>query len=308
MTECVIERRDFTVVSVAGAVLIGLCAWALFTAWSAIVSGHPSYLVFYVAAVGIGAASVYRSLRRPSPHRVVLSVIASFGLLVLAAASFWLRPFSAEAPALEALENPEGYEVTSTSTAITMEPMEDVSRVGLIFQPGARVDARAYASILAPIASSGHPVVIVKQPLGIGFLALGSIPGIVEERPSIEWVTAGHSLGGVAASEATDEAIGGLVLWASFPADDISSVPGLEVTSIYGTADAIATVANIADTESRLPSRTVFVPVEGAIHSYFGDYGLQPGDGTPTVGRDTAQEMIVAATLDTLSRVLTGSG
>ena len=39
------------------------------------------------------------------------------------------------------------------------------------------------------------------------------------------------------------------------------------------------------------------------MHSYFGDYGEQPGDGTPTVSRAEAQRQIVAATvalLDTL--------
>jgi pimeloyl-ACP methyl ester carboxylesterase len=307
MTECLIERRGFTLVSVAGAVLLGVCTWALITAWGAIISGHPSYPVFYVAALGIGGTSIYRSVRRSSERRVVLSAVGSLGILVLAAASFWLRPFSAEASALEALENPGAYVVTTTSSAIMMEPLGDESRVGLVFQPGARIDARAYASMLAPIAAGGHPVVIVKQPLGIGFLALGSIPRIVEETPDIGWVAAGHSLGGVAASEATGEGLAGLLLWASYPADDISHLTELEVTSIYGTEDAITTVADITTTESRLPPQTVFVPIDGAIHSSFGDYGLQPGDGTATLDRATAREMIVAATLETLTRVQTES-
>jgi hypothetical protein len=93
------------------------------------------------------------------------------------------------------------------------------------------------------------------------------------------------------------------VLWASFPADDISGEAELDVTSVYGTSDAIATVADIEAAEDRLPPQTVFVPVEGAIHSFFGDYGLQPGDGTPTIDRDTAQEMIVTATLESLQRM-----
>jgi hypothetical protein len=33
------------------------------------------------------------------------------------------------------------------------------------------------------------------------------------------------------------------------------------------------------------------------VHSYFGDYGEQPGDGTPTVSRSEAQRQIVAATV-----------
>jgi hypothetical protein len=84
---------------------------------------------------------------------MVFSALASLFLLLLSAASFWLRPFTAEEAALEALETPGQYVVTTTSTAIRMDPLGERSSIGLIFQPGARVDARAYASILADIAT-----------------------------------------------------------------------------------------------------------------------------------------------------------
>jgi hypothetical protein len=44
----------------------------------------------------------------------------------------------------------------------------------------------------------------------------------------------------------------------------------------------------------------VFTQVPGAVHAFFGDYGPQAGDGTPTVDRATAQRQIVAATEDLL--------
>lgn len=276
------------------------CGWALVSAWGAIAAGHPSYWVFYAAALGIAVASIYRSARRASQRRLALSIFAAVGLLLLAAAAYWLRPFPAEQIALGALDDTDGYNVTTTLTSISMEPVDDRSPVGLIFQPGARVDARAYSAMLADLVRQGHPIVIVKQPLGIGFLALGAVGTIVEENPETIWVAAGHSLGGVAASEAADDGIAGLVLWASFPAGDVSDKTGLEVSSIYGTADAIAVPADIEESRDRLPPQTVFVPVDGAIHSFFGDYGLQPGDGTPTIERDEAQAEIVGATSDLL--------
>lgn len=290
----------------AGAAVVGVSTWVLVTSWDAIFSGHPSYPIFYGSSLGIATASIYRSTRRSSVRRLLLSGLASLALVLLAAASLWLRPFPAHDTALRALENPERYEVATTPTAIMLEPIVTDSRVALIFQPGARVDARAYVSILADIAVAGYPVVIVKQPLGIAFLALGSIPGVVEEDPEIRWVAAGHSLGGVVASGAANEGVAGLVLWASYPAGDISGRSGPEATSIYGTADAITTVSDIRESEDRLPAQAELVAVEGAIHSFFGDYGLQPGDGTPTIDRSAAQAMIVAATLDLLERVENG--
>jgi ABC-type nitrate/sulfonate/bicarbonate transport system substrate-binding protein len=113
-------------------------------------------------------------------------------------------------------------------------------------------------------------------------------------------VLGGHSLGGVAASGAVDRGADGLLLWASFPAADISDRTEVGVTSISGSEDALVTPDDLMTSVADLPPETVFVEVEGAIHSYFGDYGLQPGDGDPTVGRDQAQDEIVGASLELL--------
>jgi hypothetical protein len=45
------------------------------------------------------------------------------------------------------------------------------------------------------------------------------------------------------------------------------------------------------------------VVIDGAVHSSFGDYGDQPGDGTPTVDRSAAQAEISKATLALLAAV-----
>lgn len=276
------------------------CVWALVTAWGAIVAGHPSYYAFYAAAVGIAAVSILRSVMRSARRRTALSALGAVGLMILAAAAYWLRPFPAEQIAIDAMERPDGYAVEATLTQITMMPDGGRSSVGLIFQPGARVDSRAYAAILSDIAAAGHPVIIVKQPLGIGLLALGSVGGVVEDRPETTWAAAGHSLGGVAASQAAGDGIAGLVLWASFPASDISDRTELTISSIYGTADAITVPDDIQSSRDRLPPQTQFIPLDGVIHSFFGDYGLQPGDGTPAIDRGEAQESVVGATLDLL--------
>jgi len=47
----------------------------------------------------------------------------------------------------------------------------------------------------------------------------------------------------------------------------------------------------------------MFTAVEGGIHAYFGDYGPQPGDGTPGVDRNTAQRQIVAASVSFMDAV-----
>ena len=46
-----------------------------------------------------------------------------------------------------------------------------------------------------------------------------------------------------------------------------------------------------------------YVVVPGAVHSFFGDYGPQADDGTPTADRDAAQAEITKATRAVLAAV-----
>ena len=48
---------------------------------------------------------------------------------------------------------------------------------------------------------------------------------------------------------------------------------------------------------ANLPPDTSYVVINGAVHSSFGDYGDQPGDGTATIDRAAAQAKITKAAL-----------
>lgn len=160
----------------------------------------------------------------------------------------------------------------------------------------------AYLDLLRPIAAAGHLVVVVKPPLGIAFLAGG--PGAVfDAHPEVvRWVVAGHSLGGTAAASATgDPRVSGLLLWASYPAGDLSGY-GLPALSISGDRDGLATPADIAAARPLLPATTEYVVIAGGVHAFFGDYGPQPGDGVAGVDRGAAQQRIVDASLDFVGR------
>ncbi|MGV1003688.1 MAG: alpha/beta hydrolase [Candidatus Nanopelagicales bacterium] len=300
-----------------GLSVVGLAvvAWALLTARPAVVHGHPAYAVMIGLTV-VGCLLTIWRFRRARARRGAWRLAGSIVLAVLAvvwvASVWWVRPFKAVQPALDALRSDTQVQVSESATQIVMTPTGAAAEVGIFFQPGARVDARAYAAALRPLVEAGHPLVIAKQPLGIAFLAMGAFDSARLRLPDVQhWVLGGHSLGGtVAAMQADRNDEGdqapavGLMFWASFPASDLSESLTTAVTSIYGTEDGLATAADIADSKAHLPAATSFVPIQGAVHAFFGDYGPQPGDGTPTITHDQARQEISAASLKFVDGVL----
>ncbi|WP_344779503.1 alpha/beta hydrolase [Microbacterium kribbense] len=284
---------------------VAVVLWAVNTAWGAIVHGQPAYaIVLAVTAVAsvLGAILALRARRRR--HRVLRIVAVLLAVLWIAAVA-WLRPHSAAPVAVAAMHSDAGVQVTESVDRVTFTPRHDADSLGVFFQPGALVDARAYAAVLRPLAEHGHTVVIAKQPLGIAFLAMGAFDAARHDHPEIaDWIIGGHSLGGtVAAITAQDAqhddpgAAAGLLLFAAYPATDISATLAVPVESLSGSRDGLATPAKIAASHATLPPSTRFIVIEGASHAQFGAYGPQAGDGVPTIDAADAREQSSAAAL-----------
>lgn len=293
------------VVAAAGVLVV---AWACLTGWGAIVHGHPLYAVLLVATLLASTLFGWRTAR-PRPTRTtwrrvlrVALVVLSIGWIALMA---WLRPFSAHEPAVDAMDSDTSVTVAEDATQIVMTPTGAVSETGVFFQPGAKVDARAYAAVLRPLAESGYTVIIPKQPLSIAFLAITTFDAARTNFPGItRWVVGGHSLGGTVAAIEADTGDGdpvtpvvGLLLYASYPANDISASLTTPVLSISATNDELATPEKIEASKQDLPAESTFTVIGGAVHAFFGDYGPQPGDGIPLVSHDNARSQISGDTV-----------
>jgi hypothetical protein len=298
------DRRDWLtwLTAALGAVGLLIVLWACLTGWGGIVHGHPAYAIWLGVTVIASALTVVlglRSRRRGAwrtTGRIVVVVLGGAWL----AATAWLRPYTAVEPALTAMTSDSAVTVTETATQIVMVPRHGADATGVFFQPGALVDPRAYAAVLRPLASDGHTVVIKKQPLGIAFLAVGAFDDVRSQFPRIAgWVVGGHSLGGTVAAMEADADDGaaqhpsvGLMLYASYPANDISTSLKTPALSISASKDGLATPSKIAASKADLPSNTVFAVIAGAVHAQFGAYGPQAGDGTPTISDAAARVQI----------------
>ncbi|MFE6736774.1 alpha/beta hydrolase [Microbacterium sp. NPDC057650] len=166
---------------------------------------------------------------------------------------------------------------------IVLSPADGRSDVGLVFVPGAKVQPEAYIAKLQDLAAADGITVVITRPwLNLAFFDLRGLDAFTSAAPSIDtWMVGGHSLGGVRACQLAPDA-DALVLFASYCANDLadSDLPAL---SLSGSEDGLSTPQKIADARHLLPEDAEMVEIAGASHASFGDYGPQPGDGTPTI-------------------------
>ncbi|MEC5148392.1 alpha/beta hydrolase [Cryobacterium sp. GrIS_2_6] len=302
-----VDMAFFWAARVVATLGVIVTAGAALSTGSMLVHGHPAYLVFLVLTCAVSLAVALRSwLTRAVRHRgrkgfrgVIVGL--SLGVIVLA---WWLVPLSAVEPALSAMDSDTSVTVTETADQIVLQPTGTASNVGVFFQPGARVDARAYAAMLRPLAEAGHVVVIPKQPFGIAFLSTGAFGSARAAHPPVaRWVVGGHSLGGTVAAMdaqsfagASTDPVVGLLFFASYPANDLSGL-GASVLSISGTNDGLATPDKISTSKASLPADARYLVIEGGVHAFFGDYGPQSGDGESSISQDAARAEISAASV-----------
>jgi pimeloyl-ACP methyl ester carboxylesterase len=178
-----------------------------------------------------------------------------------------------------------------------LTPVEP-SGAGLVYLPGARVEASAYAAKLETLVDDGLTVVIPHVPLNFAILETRSLAELEALAPGVErWYVGGHSLGGVRACQYAADApdqVAGLILFGSYCSADLSETD-VPVLTIAGENDGLSTPDKIADAAPLLPADARLVEILGAGHAQFGDYGLQPGDGVATATDAEVRDAITAA-------------
>jgi len=209
--------------------------------------------------------------------------------------------------------------VADAPGTMTFTPAGHSKRASLIFIPGAMVEPAAYAPLAHSIAREGHAVILLKLPWRMAssdsqrravVQRVGQI--IQSSDPSTRWIVAGHSVGGVLASEAARDhgnLLAGMVLiGTSHPRDfDLSSL-SIDVTKVSATNDGLASAAEIKANAKKLPPQTHWVVIDGGNHSQFGYYGFQLGDHRATISRSEQQAQTAKALLDSLVRASSADG
>lgn len=163
------------------------------------------------------------------------------------------------------------------------------AKTGFIFYPGGKVEYTAYAPLMRACAEKGILCVLVKMPFNLAVLDMNAADGISDQFPEIEnWYIGGHSLGGSMAAGFLENNPGefdGLVLLGSYSTYDLTD-NAVSVLSVFGSEDMVLSREKYEEYRGNLPSDFTELVINGGCHAYFGVYGAQDGDGTPTVSNE----------------------
>ena len=91
----------------------------------------------------------------------------------------------------------------------------------------------------------------------------------------------------------------GLILLGSYSTADLSDTD-LNVLSIHGSEDKVLNREKYDENKSNLPDDFCEVVIDGGCHAYFGMYGAQDGDGTPTISNHEQIRLTVESIIKVL--------
>jgi Alpha/beta hydrolase family len=242
-----------------------------------------------------------------SKKKLILIIILAILIGGLAYFAYYVSDIShADDTALALLSSNGSYTVTDTSNYITFIPTSNKSSTGIIFYPGAKIQPEAYSVIASKLATNGYTTIIVKMPFNLAIFGENKADNVIAEHKEItKWVMAGHSLGGVFASDYAvnhQDKINGVIYLAAYPNTNASNAT-FKALSIRGSLDGLATSKEISDNLNKFPVNTTFITIDGGNHANFGDYGIQAGDNNSTITREEQQNLTVGYILEFLKNL-----
>lgn len=180
----------------------------------------------------------------------------------------------------------------SNKDASVFIPTGEEAGAVIVFYPGGKVQHTAYSALMCELASRGYICILPRMPENLAFLNIGAADKLLdgmdaekEMAKDLDWYLAGHSLGGVAASVYLGDNVdnyAGIILCASYTTTDFSGTD-LRLLSIYGDQDKVLNMDGYNESKPLWPADSEEYVIEGGIHSYFGSYGMQEGDGEPAI-------------------------
>ena len=244
-------------------------------------------LLACIAVAGAVTYFIYKNKDTGKPVRIMTAALLSCALFVIAAFGYLSVYSHADETALSYLQSKDEVAVTKIKGGYFFDgPGEDNA---LVFYPGAKVEAEAYAPLLFQAASLGADCFLAEMPLRMAVMDVNAADRFLSSYDYENWYIGGHSLGGTAASIYTSkhDGIKGLVLLASYPSKKQDD--SIRMISIYGSEDGCLDMDAYEENKNLWPKNSSEVIIPGGNHAQFGSYGLQEGDGESLIPADLQQ-------------------
>ncbi|MEN6329995.1 MAG: alpha/beta hydrolase [Methanobacteriaceae archaeon] len=242
-----------------------------------------------------------------SKKKYVLLTLSAILIIAVAAFTYYVSDYyPADDTAQGALASNTSYTVDNTVNFITFTPTANKSTTGIIIYPGAKVEAESYSVLASKLAANGYTTIIVKMPFNLAFFGVNKADAVIVNHPEIKsWVMAGHSLGGVFASDYAvnhPENIKGVIYLAAYPSANASNA-SFKALSIRGSLDGLTTSEDLSANIDKFPSNTTFITINGGNHYNVGNYGAQTGDNNSTITREQQQTETINYILEFLTNL-----
>ncbi len=250
--------------------------------------------------------------------KIVFCVIVLAIVVGIAAFNIYTRNYySGDKEVLDKIESEFEQSVDSFSNdgGSVFLPQNMNPKAVIVFYPGGKVEYSAYNGLMYMLAARGYICLLPKMPENLAVLDIRAVESMSRDRQDelymvrdLDWYLAGHSLGGVAACKYLKESEGrnvynyaGMILCASYTTTDFSDTD-IRFLSIYGDRDKVLNMHSYDQSREFWPEDSGEVVIDGGIHSYFGSYGIQKGDGVPAV---TNEEQL-SQTVDIIDSWISG--
>lgn len=225
-----------------------------------------------------------------------ISVMLTIAITVGGCAIYVSDYYRADSVAIKSFTASHSVRANESSGGfIVFEPIDPDA--GFIFYPGGKVEYTAYIPLMSALAEKGLLCILTPMPFNLAVLDMNAAKGMTDKYPEVDnWYIGGHSLGGsMAASFVADNSddFDGLILLGSYSTAEVT----LPVLSVYGSEDQVLNREKYDKYKSNINASLTETVIDGGCHAYFGMYGAQDGDGTPSVSNEeqihlTVEEII----------------
>ena len=244
-------------------------------------------------AIAIVLTAIVKLIGRKKINLLVMIIIGAISFMITLGIAFGIYVGSynhADVSANKYLESTSEVEVNKIDSGYYFNGSG--SKDAIIFYPGAKVEATAYAPLLFELAKSGVDTFLIEMPCNLSFFGKNKASDIIDEYKYDNYYLMGHSLGGAMGATyvaSNPDKFKGLILLASYSTKKIPD--SVNVLSIYGSNDGVLNMEHYKENKSNLPSSTIEYVIEGANHSGFANYVTQSDDHLASITYSLQQEL-----------------